>query len=303
MNKGDRTVSVIGLLDGRTVSTISVEGVTGHEVAASADGKLAFVPIFGNAGVGTPGTDGEVMRVIDLKKSTTVRTVDFGKGVRPHCVVYEPKRGLVYVTAELENQILVVDSSGSNVVGHIPTGAAESHMLAITSDGKHGYTANVASGSVSILDLEGRRLVKILSVASKVQRISVSADDRWVFTADQEKPRLAIIDTVANAVQGWIELPSIAYGTAATPDGKFLLVALIRQNKVAVIDLADRKVIKAMDVPAAPQEILVRPDGLRAYVSCDAAGQVAELDTKEWKPSRLLKAGRGADGLAWANGL
>jgi len=53
-----------------------------HEVAASADGKAAFVPIFGNAGVGKPGTDGQLIRVIDLAKHQITGTIDFGKGVR-----------------------------------------------------------------------------------------------------------------------------------------------------------------------------------------------------------------------------
>jgi hypothetical protein len=37
-----------------------------------------------------------------------------------------------------------------------------------------------------------------------------------------------------------------------------------------------------------------------AYISCDASRQVAVLDLKEWKVTKLIDAGRGADGLAWA---
>jgi YVTN family beta-propeller protein len=303
MNKGDRTVSVIEFPAGRTRATIPIEGVTGHEIAASADGKVAFVPIFGNAGVGSPGTDGEVMRVVQLDKGETVGTVAFGKGVRPHCVVFEPVRRLCYVTAELENAVMVVDPVAMKVVGRVPTGAVESHMLVISRDGKRGYTANVGPGTVSVLDFENRKLLKVVSVARKVQRISLSVDDKWVFTADQDKPRLAMLETASNEVKGWIELPGIGYGTATTPDGKHLLVALIRQNKVGVVDLETRAVIKELDVSRAPQEIVVRPDGLRAYASCDAAGEVAEIDLKGWSVVRLIKAGQGADGLAWANGL
>jgi len=54
--------------------------------------------------------------------------------------------------------------------------------------------------------------------------------------------------------------------------------------------------------PRAPQETLVRPDGAEAYVSCDASRQIAVIDTKEWKVKKLIDAGPGADGLAWAKG-
>jgi hypothetical protein len=46
--------------------------------------------------------------------------------------------------------------------------------------------------------------------------------------------------------------------------------------------------------------VLVRPDGAVAYVSCDASKQVAVLDLKNWKLDKLIDAGAGADGLAWA---
>jgi DNA-binding beta-propeller fold protein YncE len=59
-------------------------------------------------------------------------------------------------------------------------------------------------------------------------------------------------------------------------------------------------VTSTLDVPKAPQETLVRPDGEQAYVSCDASKQIAVIDTKNWKVEKLIDAGPGADGLAWA---
>ena len=47
----------------------------------------------------------------------------------------------------------------------IPTGQPESHMLAITKDGKRGYVANVGPGTVSVLDLEAKKVVTIIPVA------------------------------------------------------------------------------------------------------------------------------------------
>jgi DNA-binding beta-propeller fold protein YncE len=69
---------------------------------------------------------------------------------------------------------------------------------------------------------------------------------------------------------------------------------------VGVVDLREMKLTRAIDVPRAPQEILVRPDGKAAYASCDASKQVAVLDLQSWKVEKLIDAGRGADGLAWA---
>jgi YVTN family beta-propeller protein len=299
-NKGEHTLGIVDPVAGRQLVAVAEDGITGHEVAASPDGKRAFVPIYGNSGVGSPGTDGQLLRVIDLEKHEITGTVDFGKGVRPHCAVFGPKNGLLYVTTELDNSITIIDPNSLKIVGTIPTGSTESHMLAITSDGKRGYTANVGPGTVSVLDLEAKKVRTIIPIAKITQRIALSPDDRWAFTADQTKPQLAVIDTGENKVKSWIELPGKGYGTAATPDGRWLLVALININKVGVVDLASMKLVRSIDVPRAPQEILIRPDGAAAYVSCDASAQVASLDLKAWKVDKLMDAGRGADGLAWA---
>ncbi len=299
-NKGDQTLGIIDPAAGLQVATVPEEGVTGHEVAASPDGRFAYVPIYGNSGVGQPGTDGRLLRVIDLATRQITGTVDFGKGVRPHCAVIGPKNGLLYVTTELENSITVIDPATLKIVGSIPTGQPESHMLAISHDGLRGYTANVKPGTVSVLDLEARKTLKIIPVCKTTQRISISTDDHWVFTSDQHTPRLAVIDTGKNAVDHWIPMPGTGYGTAPTPDGRWLVVAVPRLNQVAVIDLREMKVAHTLDVPRAPQETLVRPDGAEAYVSCDASRKVAVIDTKDWTVRTLISAGPVVDGLAWA---
>jgi len=299
-NKGEHTLGLIDPGAGRQVATVPETGVTGHEVIASPDGRRAFVPIYGDSGVGQPGTDGSTMDVIDLESRRLIHTVDFGHGVRPHCPMVNLRDGLLYVTTELDRAITVIDPQTYTIVGKIPTGAPESHMLALSPDGRRGYTANVGPGSVSVLDLVGRKTIAVIQVTRHVQRISVSTDGRWAFTSDTEKPRLAVIDTGSNKVDRWIALPGTGYGSAPTPDGKWLLLALPDAHAVAVIDLATMKVARTIDVPPSPQEVIVRPDGQAAYASCDRSHQVAAISLSDWKVEKLIDAGNNADGLAWA---
>jgi YVTN family beta-propeller protein len=298
-NKGDQTLGLIDPTAGRQIAEVAEGGVTGHEVAASPDGKRAFVPIYGNSGVGRPGTDGSTLAVIDLDERKVIHTIDFGHGVRPHCPVFGPNDGLLYVTTELDKSVTIIDPLTLKIVGNIPTGQAESHMLAISTDGRYGYTANVGPGTVSVLDLAARKTVTVIPVAGHVQRVSITPDNRWAFTSDDEKPRLAVIDTTTNKVDRWIALPSTGYGTASTPDGKWLLVALPETNAVAVVNLATMQVVKSISVLPSPQEVVIRPDGQVAYVSCDHSHQVAAIEINNWTV-KLIDAGSGADGLAWA---
>jgi YVTN family beta-propeller protein len=299
-NKGDRALAIVDSESGRQVAAVPEGGITGHEVAASPDGRMAYVPIYGNSGVGKPGSDGSNMVAIDLAAHKVVGNLDFGHGVRPHCPVFGPKNGLLYVTAELDNSVAVVDPAAMKIVASIPTGQPESHMLAITRDGKRGYTANVGPGTVSALDLDAKKTIAVIPISRETQRISLSVDDRLAFTADQTKPQLAVVDTATNKLKQWVALSAPGYGTAATPDGAYLLVAMPAANAVAVVDLHHMEVVHTIPVPAAPQEVLIRPDGRTAFVSCDASKQVAEIAIPGWKVNRLIAAGSGADGLAWA---
>ena len=298
-NKGDRTLGLIDPDSGRQVATITEGGVTGHEVVASPDGKRAFVPIYGDSGVGLPGTDGSTMDVIDLSGRKVIRSIDFGHGVRPHCAVFGPKDGLLYVTSELDKTVTILDPHSLSIVGNVPTGQAESHMLAISPDGSRGYTANVGPGTISVLDLAGRKTLTVIPVAGHVQRISLSLDGHWAFTSDTEKPRLAVINTSTNTVDRWVTLPGTGYGSAATANGRWLLVAIPSTNEVAVVDIPTMQAVRMIKVPPSPQEVLVRPDGKVAYVSCSSSHQIAAIEIDNWSV-KLIEAGRGADGLAWA---
>lgn len=322
VNQGDSTMSIVDPETCEQVAKIPQTEICGHEVVASLDGKLAYVPIYSNVGVGEPGTNGRIIEIIDLEKRQRVDIMDLGRPVRPHCALFG-QDGLLYVTAELDNAVDVIDPYHRKITGTLPTGKTQSHMMVMSHDGKRSYTSNIGSGTVTAIDLGSRRQIAVIPVSRMIQRISISADDRFVFTADQHHPRVAVIDTRTNEVVRWIEMPGIGYGTTPTPDGRWLLVTLRDTAQVGVIDLCpgsarpgnggpanagppngpQMRFAGTFHVASKPMEILVRPDGAIAYVSCMTAGSVAELDLKAMRTMRIFPTGPGADGLAWAAGV
>ena len=121
--------------------------------------------------------------------------------------IYDKTSGMLYVTTELDKTVSVIDPRTLKIVGAVPTGQEQSHMLVLSHDGKRGYTANVGPGTVSVLDMVGRKTVAVIPISGMTQRISISNDDKLVFTSDQTQPRLAVIDTATNKVKSWVELP------------------------------------------------------------------------------------------------
>lgn len=295
-NQVEHTALVVDLASNTAAAKITV-GVNGHELAVSPDRRFAYVPIYGNSGVGKPGTDGRIVDIVDLRTRQCTGHIDLGKPVRPHCARFGPD-GLLYVSAELASAIDVVDTRSRKVVAEIPTGQPESHMFVISPDGRRAYTANVGPGTVSVLDIEKRKLVTVIPVSSHVQRISISADGHRVFTHDQDTPRIAVIDTASNKISGWIPLPSTVYTSAPLPGGHRLLAGS-PTGKLFVIDLDSLQVAQSLKVHAGLGELLVAPDGAHAYLSCPQAGLIEVFNVKTGELEQPIMLTKGVDGLAW----
>jgi len=296
-NQGDHTLLIIDTSSRKTLATVGVD-INGHEVIASPDGKFAYVPIYGNSGVGKPGTDGSTVEVIDIASGRAIHIIDLGKPVRPHCAKFGPD-GMLYVSAELAKAVDVVDPHTQKVFAELPTGQIDSHMFVLTPDGSRVYTANVFAGSVSVVDTRARKLLTTIPVAKEIQRISISPDGRRVYTHDEDKPRIAVIDTSNNSISNWWDLPAVVYSSAPTPDGHWLIANAL-SGKIFVIDTASGKVAHVYDIPAASGEVLVAPDGNLAYVSCPQAGTIEILNLKSWQLEPPIRLTKGVDGLAFA---
>jgi len=122
-SEGAHLTGVVDPDNRRELARISV-GVNGHEVIVSKDSRFAYVPIYGNSGVGRPGTDA-AHDVIDLQEPQTRCHDRSGQTARPHRAEFGPD-GLLYVTAEMANAVDVIDPSTRKVLAEIPTGEPQS---------------------------------------------------------------------------------------------------------------------------------------------------------------------------------
>ena len=302
VNQKQHAVDLVDPVTRAVLAAVSV-GVNGHEIALGKDGRLAYVPIYSNTGVGKPGTDGQMIDVIDLATAKVVREIDLGHPVRPHKPVFGPD-GLLYVTAELDQAIDVVDVDKGVVVGQVPTGQPQSHILGLSADGRRGYTANVGAGSVSVLEMKERKLIKVIPLTKRVQRIAVSNDGQWVFTSDADQPRVAAIRTRTNALGQWIAVEGIPYVTQPTPDGRYLLVAAAKDEKgvLNLVDLGTMKVVRTIATAAPVVSFLVHEG--HVYMSCAANGAVEVLDVRaaeaeKWALETPIQLAPGVDAMAW----
>lgn len=266
-----------------------------HEVAVSADGKLAFVSIYG--GQGGPGHE---LAVIDVAAGKELRRVDLAPFAMPHGLAVVD--GKVYFTAEANRAVGRYDPKADRVDRIVGLGQDGTHMIVASPDGRMLYTANIGSGTVCAVDRQAGKLARI-EVGGHPEGLAVSPDGREVWAGEREGGRVSVIDAGTRAVVARVETGAkMAARLRFTPDGRRVLLPDPHRGRLLVIDAKERAVERSVEVGQGPLGALVEPGGKRAFVPLAGEGRVAVVDLESWKVVAAIETGPVADGMAWAGG-
>lgn len=280
-------------------------GVAPHEAAFTADGRTLVVPIYSSANIGQPGPDGHTIEFIRTSDCTVEHSLDTGEVKRPHYAERGPRSGLIYVTAEQDRAILIVDPAKRAIVGRLPTSSDKTHFFAISPDEQRIYTSNVSDGTLSVIDVPGRRLVATVDAGASNQRMTVSPDGRWFVTSLWQSGRIAFFRTADNELDFEIPVDGAPFVARFSPDGRYLYnMGMPPQGggpggiRVWRIDVATRQVIATSreDLGSGTGGLQVSPvDGLLYLTAYSCA--VSVLD-----PITLLRV-RSFEGPGTPDGL
>ena len=306
-NMRDNTASIIDIGSRRVISIVQT-GQGPHEVAISHDGKWALVSNYG-----VRGAPGNSITVIDVQKAAVVRTIDLGSYQRPHSSAFLPGDADFVVTSEASRNLLVVNFASGQVEAAIPTNASGSHMVAVTADGKRAWTTNVGDGTVSELDVAGRKYVGTIPVAGRNEGIAVTPDGALVFAGSNVAKAVSVIDTRAGAITRTYPGYGFPYRMAVTPDGKTAIVCDPELSKIHFYDVASLNEVGVVDVPpdsvesttefagqAAPEGFIIGRDGRFMYIALQGSSRVAEIDITARKITGRMVTGGSPDGIGYS---
>jgi YVTN family beta-propeller protein len=262
-----------------------------HEIAASTDGKLAFV-----ANYGTGPAPGGTLSVIDVLNQREIRKVDLSPMQRPHGLWFAD--GKVYFTAEANRMVGRYDPAANKIDWAMGTGQGSTHMVVVDSAGRV-FTANISGNSVSAIE---RNVVTTIPVGMGPEGIDVSPDGKEVWTAHSRDGGISVIDAQEKKVIRVFPINTKRSNRLKfTPDGRQVLVSDLDGNEVIVIDAAGRKELKRVQMGRTPEGILMAKDGSRAYVAEAGENRIAIIDLKNLEVTGHLTTGQGPDGMAWSD--
>ena len=313
LNKSDNTVSLIDLATKKTVATIPT-GVAPHEVAVSPNGKLAVV-----ANYGTGAQPGNTLTVIDVPGKKQLKTIDLGEYRRPHGITWL-RGNEVAVTVEGNKALLVVDVATGKIVGSVVTDQNVSHMVAVSPKYGRAFVANIGSGSVTVIDIAGKKKIMDIQTGAGAEGIDISPDQEEVWVTNRAANTVSVIDVTSLTVTNTLESKDFPIRAKFVPGGKLVLVSNARSGDVAVFDASTKKEVRRipMQVKAneasnssgrifnqfgqspVPVGILVARRLGHAFVANTNADIVTMIDLKTWQIVDRLVAGKEPDGLGYS---
>jgi YVTN family beta-propeller protein len=277
-----------------TAKVIAV-GAGPHEAVISPSGRIGIVTVYGIS-----GQPGNQLAVIDIKTGVVTKTISLGEYTRPHGAVFIPNdETRVVVTSETTKRLLVVDLTKGVVEHAIDTGAAGSHMVAITADGLRAFTANITGGSYSAFQL-GRTpsLIGVVPTSPQTEGIAVTPDGKEVWAASNTG-HVNIVQAATGIIQQDQNLTGLGqpYRLAMSKDGSFAMICDPKADAVIVADVKTHKVLWTLTGIGSPRGVNIAPDGKTAFVTLAADETMGVIDIEGRKLTRKIKVEKSPDGV------
>lgn len=326
LSKHDHTLAIVDPATLQVLGRAPV-GIDPHEVIASADGKTAYVSIYGGGAYHT-------LSVIDLIAQKALPDIDLGALNGPHGLAFAG--GKVWFTAEGAKAIGSYNPETGKIDWIMGTGQNRTHMLYVTADLKQIYTTNVNAATVSILEKIAMQPTgpppgmvggpggpngapqggprpgpggplrmdwnqTVIPVGKGDEGFDVSPDGHELWTANAQDGTISVIDIPGKKVVATLDAKvSGANRLKFTPDGKHVLISMLGGTDLVIYNASTRTEEKRIKIGHGAAGILMQPDGARAFVSCGPDNYVAVIDLKTLEVAGHIDAGGEPDGLAWA---
>ena len=298
LSKKDHTLAIVNPSTLTVIAKVPV-GEDPHEVIASADGKTAYVSIYGGGSLHT-------INVIDLATQKRLDDIDTKPLFGPHGLMFVNNK--LWFTAEGSKAFGCYDPSTKKIDWCMGTGQDRTHMIYVTKDAKKIYTTNVASGTVSIFENTSTQQARreqwkqtIIPVSEGSEGFDVLPDGTELWAASAKDGKIYIINPTTKKLSATIDANvNGANRLQFTPDGKLAFISSLNSGNLIVYDVKTRKLLKQISIGSGAAGILVQPDNARVFVACTPDNYIAVIDIKTLEIVNKIDVGGNPDGLAWA---
>lgn len=279
----------VALFDPHTldrVATLPV-GRNPHEVAASVDGKRAYVADAGDTSI----------TVVEVAPPRVAATWFLPDSLRVHDVSPGADGDFVWAVAAQRRLLLQLDAR---------TGAVR-RRWALTRDGGWMVEAAGLEGAVIVAHLEGGAITKLYPTTGETRVLEaregeiearVTPDGRELWSVNMRSDSISISDARTGRLLARRHAGRVPLRVAFTLDGRTALVVNGGDSTIIAFDVATRARRSVLGVAGGPKVIAVSDDGRRAYVTHPARDLLTVIDVASMTVLRTVAVPGGPDGVA-----
>jgi YVTN family beta-propeller protein len=212
------------------------------------------------------------------QKSGLVYQLVNRKYLSPFNLAVTKNGNMLYVVAQEDNSVLVVDPAKKKVLNRIPVGTLP-HSIILSSDEKRAYVSNEWSDNISVIDLSTLKVTDTLKTGNGPAGLSMSADGTSLYVVNSYSSNISVLNLNTGEERNRFDAGNNPTGTELSPDGKTLFVtsrrALIApygdtlKSELTVIDENTGRIKKRLNIESAymMENIAFTPTGDLAFVT------------------------------------
>ncbi|MGW6380760.1 beta-propeller fold lactonase family protein [Peribacillus butanolivorans] len=160
---------------------------------------------------------------------------------------------------------------------------------AVSPDGKILYVNNQAHNSVTVVDLEKRKPMAVITgFAQPRQGIKVSPDGKYIFVTNFQGDKVSIVDAATQKIIREISGFSMIRGISITADGGTLYAANSGRNSISAVDTLDGNIKSEIKVGREPYGASLSPDNKLLFASNKADNTIDVINVADHRVVKTI---------------
>jgi len=253
---------------------------------------------------------GEDVTVIDLN---ALKILDqFKLGDRVHGLAIDGSGRFLFATVESDHTLRVVDTSSDHVIATIPV-TGRPNQCAVTLDGKYVVVPIRDRDSVDIIDVQQRKVIKVLPLKVPHNAVIFPGSNRLVFVSSMGDRAINLIDLSTLDYSAKLSVGGVPRPYVLADDGRTIYVAESDLHGFVEVSVPEKRVVRRVEIPSMnktphprpyePIETLTHglalsPDGRELWVTSLLDDSIYVYDVVAKRVTERLTTG---DGPNWVS--
>ncbi|SKB29766.1 40-residue YVTN family beta-propeller repeat-containing protein [Parapedobacter luteus] len=208
-NTRSNSVHAIDLKTGKIVATITNGAERSHTREVAVDEKANKIYV---SDVGDPST----VWVIDGKTNQYAYSLD-GAGKTATGLAVDSDKGLLYVTAMGDNEVLVYHTKTREKIRSFPSGSESPINIALDKKGDRLFVTDSKNSVLTVLNASSGELLQKITVGENPIGVSFDAARNRIYTANRQGKSLTVVDGSSYAVMKTIPTEGLSNTVAVHP--------------------------------------------------------------------------------------